>query len=250
MISIETTKGKLIRGLVWLKYKLLGRYHPLNPDGAAPPKVSYSQAGEDCIVSLALYFLGIHKPSYLDIGAHHPTSLSNTYFFYKRGGRGVCVEPDPKYARLFRRKRRRDRFLAVGVSVGAEREGDFYVMKQHALNTLSRESALSMEKVGEQIARVVRIELRDVNEIITEYLPDCPNFVSLDAEGADIAILKSFDFDRFRPQVFCVETMDFETQEKTTEVLELMKMRDYTVFGETSINTIFVDQRVWSRRLA
>ena len=247
-IKFLTIKRKVVLGLVWLKHKLLGRYHPLNPDGAAPPKVSYSQAGEDCIVSLALYFLGIHKPSYLDIGAHHPTSLSNTYFFYQRGCRGVCVEPDPKYARLFRRKRRRDKFLAVGVSLGTEREADFYLMKQHALNTLSRESALAMEKVGEKIARIVQIKLRNVNEIIAEYLPDCPNFVSLDAEGADVAILKSFDFERFRPQVFCVETMAFETQQKTTEVLEVMEMQEYMVFGETCINTIFVDRRAWDHR--
>ena len=146
------TASKMLHGLIWLKYKLLGRYHLYNPDGAAPPKLSYAQAGEDCIVYLALYLLGIHKPTYLDIGAHHPTSLSNTYFFYRRGCRGICVEPDPKYARLFHRKRRRDLFLPVAVSTGEETEADFYMMKQHALNTLSRESALALEQNGEKIA--------------------------------------------------------------------------------------------------
>ena len=242
------TRDNLVRGLVWLKYKLLGRYHPFNPNGAAPPRLTYAQAGEDCIIYLALYLLGIHKPSYLDIGAHHPTSLSNTYFFYRRGCRGVCVEPDPKYARLFRRKRHRDTFLPVAVSIGQETEADFYLMKQHALNTLSRESALALERSGEEIARIVRIKLRSVNDILIQHLPNGPNFVSLDAEGVDLEILQSFDFGRFRPQVFCVETSSFDTQEKTSAISEFMSAQDYMVFGETRINTIYVDRLAWSRR--
>jgi len=243
-----TIRRKIVLGLARLKHKLLGRYHPLNPDGAAPPKVSYSQAGEDCIVSLALYLLGIPKPSYLDIGAYHPTSLSNTYFFYRRGCRGVCVEPDPKYARLFRRKRRRDIFLNVGVSVDQETEAEFYFMNSRALNTLSRESALAMEKVGEKIKRVVKIRLRDVNDIIQEHFPTGPNFISLDAEGVDVGILKSLRFDTCRPQVFCVETIAFDTQEKTNDVSDFLQTQGYMVFGETRINTIYVDQQAWGRR--
>ena len=241
-------KSKLIRGLVWLKYRLLGRYHPYNPDGAVPPKISYSQAGEDCIISVAMHFLGIPKPSYLDIGAYHPTSLSNTYFFYRRGCRGVCVEPDPRHARLFRHKRRGDLFLNVAVGLGREQEADFYLMKTRALNTLSLESARAMEAVGEKIRRVIRIKMRDINDIIRENFPATPNFVSLDAEGVDVEILKSLDFDEFRPQVFCVETIVFDTQEKTGEVSDFLQAQGYMVFGETHLNTIYVDQRAWDRR--
>jgi FkbM family methyltransferase len=211
-------------------------------------KSSYSQAGEDCIVSLAFYFFGISKPSYLDIGAHHPTSLSNTYFFYKKGCRGVCVEPDPKYARLFRTKRRHDVFLNAAIGFDDTEEADFYLMKSHALNTLSRDSALAMEKAGEKIARVVKIKLLNVNRVIEQKFPKGVNFVSLDAEGVDIEILKSFCLDKMRPQVFCVETIAFENQEKVPDVTEWMLANDYFVFGETYINTIYVDRQAWERR--
>ena len=226
---------------------MLGRYHPLNPDGAAAPKISYSQAGEDCIVALAFHVLGIAKPSYLDIGAHHPTSLSNTFFFYKKGCHGVCVEPDPKYARLFRTKRRRDVFLNVAVSFNEAKEADFYLMKSHALNTLSRDSALAMEKVGEKIARVVKIKLLNVNTIIEQHFPTGVDFVSLDAEGVDIEILKSFHLDSVRPRVFCIETLAFENQKKVYDVSDFMLANGYFVFGETHINTIYVDRQMWER---
>lgn len=239
---------RLRQVLVKLKYKLLGRSHPLNPDGAAAAKTSYSQAGEDCIVALAFHFLGIHKPSYLDIGAHHPTSLSNTYYFYRKGCRGVCVEPDPKYARQFRTKRRRDVFLKAGIGFGEAKEADFYLMKAHALNILSRESAEAMEKVGEKIARVVKIKLLDVNAVIEQYFPLGVNFVSLDAEGVDLEILKSFYLEKAPPQVFCVETLAFDSQEKVSAVTEWMTANGYFVFGETFLNTIYVNRQAWEQR--
>ncbi|MGB5027475.1 MAG: hypothetical protein WBO38_03165, partial [Chitinophagaceae bacterium] len=39
---------------------------------------SYSQSGEDIIVSYLFERMGIKKPTYLDIGANHPIALSNT----------------------------------------------------------------------------------------------------------------------------------------------------------------------------
>jgi len=42
---------------------------------------SYCQSGEDLILSLAFYSLGISRPTYLDIGAHHPEYLSNSALF-------------------------------------------------------------------------------------------------------------------------------------------------------------------------
>ena len=58
-------------------------------------KVSYSQSGEDLIVDFIFQALKIDNPTYLDIGAHHPSFINNTFFFYEKGCVGVCVEPDP-----------------------------------------------------------------------------------------------------------------------------------------------------------
>jgi hypothetical protein len=77
--------------------------------------VSYSQFGEDL---LAQEILGYERRDifYLDIGAFHPISKSNTYIFYKRGGRGICVEPNPKARALWRQFRPRDIFVSKGAT--------------------------------------------------------------------------------------------------------------------------------------
>src|SRR5262249_29835011 len=55
---------------------------------------SYSQAGEDLIVRFFFYHQRISNITYLDIGANEPIQLNNTYYFYRRGFRGVLVEPN------------------------------------------------------------------------------------------------------------------------------------------------------------
>jgi hypothetical protein len=58
-------------------------------------QMGYSQFGEDLILSHLFYQLDIKKPTYLDIGANEPRYISNTYFFYLKGSRGVLIEPNP-----------------------------------------------------------------------------------------------------------------------------------------------------------
>lgn len=71
---------------------------------------SYSQEGEDVV----LRRLFDSQPSgfYVDIGAHHPVRLSNRYYFYRCGWRGLSVDAAPGSMEMFRRLRPRD--IAVG----------------------------------------------------------------------------------------------------------------------------------------
>lgn len=59
---------------------------------------SYSQFYED--IFLWQLFQGKTTGTYVDIGANHPTELSNTKKFYDAGWRGVTVEPNPKLHRI------------------------------------------------------------------------------------------------------------------------------------------------------
>jgi hypothetical protein len=64
---------------------------------------TFSQHGED--LWLDNYFAGRKGGFYIDIGASHPTRLSNTYKLYsEREWRGVTVEPiqDPRWTKLLR----------------------------------------------------------------------------------------------------------------------------------------------------
>lgn len=214
--------------------------------------VSYSQCGEDLIVSYLLNMMKISRPSYLDIGAHHPTYLSNTYLFYQRGCRGVCVEPDPDLFKKIKHKRNGDRCLNVGVGAGGAEmtKMDFYIMSSRTLNTFSKAEAERYQSYGNQkIKQVIPIPVISVNDIIKKYFASAPNFVSLDVEGLDFQIIQSIDFANYRPDVFCIETLSYtedRTERKLNEIIDLMHQNRYVTYADTYINTIFVEQDAWS----
>src|SRR5262245_41670593 len=91
-------------------------------------QVSFSQVGEDLIINYLFQSLNIARPSYLDIGTNHPIVGNNTYFFYLRGSKGVCIEPDPQLFRLIRQKRPLDTHINAGVGFETGKtNAEFYV---------------------------------------------------------------------------------------------------------------------------
>lgn len=214
-------------------------------------RVSYSQSGEDLIIEQIFMVLGRKQLSYLDLGANHPTRFSNTYLFYRKGSSGVCVEPNPALQPLFKKWRSRDTLLICGVGLEVA-EADFFLMTTNTLNTFSKDEAERYQRYGRQkIEKVIKLPLRPVNDILEENFRACPNFVSLDVEGLDFQILKGIDFNKWRPEVFCIETLTYtedRTERKLDEIIEFMKDQNYMVYGDTYINTIFVDTQAWQQR--
>lgn len=237
--------------LSMLKHLLLPKLRQLQRDYSKNFKISYSQCGEDLILQQLFMVLGISKVSYLDVGAHHPTYLSNTYLFYENGGRGVCVEPDPSLFKAFGKKRPRDTHLNCGVGI-APGEADFYVMSTSTLNTFSKVEAERYQSYGQQrIMKTISIKLETINEVIRQNFEKAPNLVSLDVEGLDYLILQNFDFKNCRPEVFCLETLSYtedRSERKLNEIIELMHANGYLTYADTYINTIFVDATAWNNR--
>lgn len=234
-----------------LKYRLIPKLRQLQRNSMENSKVSYAQSGEDLILQYLFTVLGIERVSYLDVGAHHPSYLSNTYLFYQNGGRGVCVEPDPSLYKEFSGKRPRDTHLNCGVGI-TPGEAEFFVMSTSTLNTFSREEAERYQSYGQQrILKTIKMELKTINEIIAKNFKKSPNLVSLDVEGYDYAIMQSFDFSKYRPEVFCLETLTYtedKSERKLTEIIDLMHENDYLTYADTYINTIFVDSAAWKNR--
>ena len=212
---------------------------------------SYAQCGEDLIIAYVFKVLGRKTIEYLDIGAHHPTYLSNTYYFYLLGQRGVCVEPDATLLADFREQRSEDVLLNVGIGPD-EGEAEFFVLTTPTLNTFSREEAERYVSYGAQrIERIEKVEIRDVNRVMAEQFGKAPDLLSLDVEGLDLAILQSLDFDRYGPDVCCVETLSYAedgSERKLDEIIAFMVSKGYFVYADTYINSIFVRQSAWRAR--
>ncbi len=215
-------------------------------------KKSYSQCGEDLIVRYIFDVLLIEHPTYLDIGAHHPFFLNNTALLNEEGSRGVNVEADPQLISRFEQRRKDDVNLNIGMST-EKGSMDFYVMSAQTLSTFSAKEAARYEQEGAGIIEsVIPVEVQTFAEVVnSNFDGGFPDFVSLDVEGLDYEILKSIDFSKYRPHVFCIETIIF-TQNRSSkdvgrhdEIDELMLKNNYIKYADTNINTIYVNRSSW-----
>ena len=212
---------------------------------------SFSQSGEDMIVRFVLEQFGIDKPTYLDIGAYHPTRFSNTAYFYAAGSRGINVEPNPLLFQAFLRHRRNDINLNVGVGRSSG-ETDFYVMAPDTLSTFERETAEELARLpGHRLQSVVQVKVLSLPDLIARhYALRPPDFLTLDAEGLDINILQSVDFVAWAPLVICCETLSYAPNNegvKNQPLIRFLESVGYTLMADTWINSIFVLKSKWQR---
>ena len=99
-------------------------------------KKSYSQAGEDAILMYIFVMLGVplSQCTYLDLGANHPCDMSNTWFFYQQGARGILVDANPKLAEELRQARPEDRVINACVGPVSGETLDFHVLSADGLS--------------------------------------------------------------------------------------------------------------------
>lgn len=206
---------------------------------------TYSQSGEDRILQLLFNNFGKSRISYLDVGTNHPLMGSNTFLFYRNGGKGVCVEPNPELCQLIRKSRPRDKCLNVGLGTDDDRLADFYLMSSHVLSTFSSAEAHELEAGGKyKIERTIKIPIRNINSIVKENFDEPIDLVSIDVEGWNEEIVRTIDFSSSRPFCFCVETLTFSDGRgghKLDGIIEFFLQNDYFVYADTYLNTIFVD---------
>lgn len=181
---------------------LLGLRSAVRPASSA--WLSHSQFGEDMVLR------GLLPPGpgfYVDVGAHHPVHFSNTYHFYCRGWRGLNVDAAPGSMEAFRRIRPRD--INVEAAVGP-RDGDtleFFRFEEGALGTFDSQMAQQARSRGAHPLPGVLLPVRSLDALLNEHLPagQRVDFLSVDVEGLDEAVLGGLDLERHRPAVIVFE---------------------------------------------
>ncbi len=187
--------------------------------------VTFSQEGEDLLLSRILD--GRPPGVFVDVGAHHPFRFSNTYLLYRSGWRGVNIDATPGSMEAFRRFRPED--INIECFVGdTDGERTLVLYNEPALNTGSAAMVASRgftpdsryRRVGETTVRV-----RPLRSLLEEHLPPGARItvMNIDVEGAELDVLRSNDWERFRPEIMLVEQvvddLDSWLSDETTRFL-------------------------------
>jgi FkbM family methyltransferase len=194
----------------------------------------FSQFGED--VFLDQFFLHRQTGFYVDVGAFHPYSYSNTYLFYRRGWRGINIEPNPKGYAEFLRYRPRDVNLNCAVS-SDEKQVSFTC--DGVFSGINDDTHLYRDRNPN--AQQITVQSRPLAKIFDQHVPPGTHidYLSVDCEGHDLEVLRSNDWSRYRPRVLLVEDHEKRAEVSIDEVLSKL---DYAPICKLRLTKVFVDQ--------
>ncbi len=209
-------------------------------------RLSYAQEGEDVLLDRLLAKQA--KGFYVDVGAHHPKRFSNTQYFHMRGWRGINIEPNPVVHELFAEMRSRDVNLQLGIS---DQPGEllYYEFDDPALNTFDEQ--LMRERESNTPYKVIatrRIKVEPLAAVLAAHLPSgqAIDFLSVDVEGLDLNVLRSNDWERFRPRCVVSEALNADLAPAVlagNPLLAYMEAQQYSLTAKTCNSWFFLDSR-------
>lgn len=167
-------------------------------------RLSYAQRLEDYHLDLA--FGAQATGVYVDIGAGHPVADNVSYWFYLKGWSGLVVEPQRAMLDLYGHLRPRD--IAVGCLVGDhDGEADFHIVERlHGFSTTIADHARMAAQFGARF-ETVRMPMRMLSSLLAEHDIRSIDFLKVDVEGAEAAVLAGMDWETYRPRIVLVEAM-------------------------------------------
>lgn len=198
---------------------------------------SYSQIGQDLKV-LEVYK---HKQNgfFLEIGAFDGVVFSNSYILERDYlWTGICVEPVPY---LFERlKTNRPKAICSDYAVYGESGLTLNFDIANDLDMLSGISAHIDRHYDQVYANYTTIQVKTITltDLLDMYnAPTFIDYMSLDTEGSEYEILKSFNFEKYTFGIIDVEHNGVEP--RRSEIKELLLSKGYQYMGPNQIDDIY-----------
>ena len=196
--------------------------------------ISFSKSGDDIQL---MKLINNNTPGvYVDIGCWHPIKASNTYFFNLRKWKGLCIDPNPELKSLYAKYRPSDNFINVGLG-NSNSILKYYMFEESSMNTFSKEF-VDKHKLHSQIKNTKDIPVYSLKEILDKNL-DKDNrldFFDVDVEGLDLEVLKTNDWNIYRPKVITVETDATIKMDVNSELVKYLESQNYKLIGKSNIN--------------
>jgi FkbM family methyltransferase len=163
------------------------------------------QFGE--VVAVMDFFKGRQSGFFVDVGAHHPRCLSNTFALHRKGWCGVNIDLHRHNIALFNIVRPSDVNVCAAISSEERDLSLFEFAPISVYNTLSREDADTVKREKGLAYSIRTVRTRTLDSVLAEHgFSDRQiDFLSVDVEGHDLEVLRSLDFDLHKPTLVCVE---------------------------------------------
>jgi len=197
----------------------------------------YSQSGQDRFIDT---MLGNKRDGvFADIGGYDGVTGSNTLFFEMfRGWSGVLVEPAPDNLEKSKQVRRCPCFgYGAGAVAG---EMDFlhiqsgYTQMSGFLDSYNPGLLTQVRANPNHREAILKVQSKTLPDILAEAGLGQIDYLSLDVEGGELAILQDFPFADFD-----ITALSIENNSHTSEIPKLMQSRGYKLVEFCGVDEIY-----------
>lgn len=202
--------------------------------------ISYAQSGEDLI--LKNIFENRKNGFYVEIGAFHPFIISNTNLFYKDlNWKGINIDPNPFAIEKFNQHRPNDINLNIAIANTNSKLKYYYVDDTNSMNSMSEEFLLNRGINPENIKNV-DVNCFPLKDVLDKYLSKNQkiDLFNIDVEGLEIEILKSNDWEKYKPEVIIMEC----ESENINDLYDLETVQFLHNLNYTIISYIYSDKNL------
>ena len=197
----------------------------------------YSQFGEDAILEK---YLKEDKGFYLDIGSGDPVRGSNTYFLYKKGWKGILIDPLTRNIFSSRVIRRKDKIIQ-GLVGATNKSYPFFEMYPYEYSTTNNEIVNDLINKGRaKLVKKVQLHTYSVSDLRLSIDLDQPSLLSVDCEGLDLEVLKTIDLKTIKFRVICAEDFDFNPVSKSSAINQYLNENGYEIVDRAGPSSIYV----------
>lgn len=178
------------------------------------PKSSSSQSGQDLLI--AEIFANKTSGFFVDLASNDATTISNTFVLERDlGWDGICIEANPVY--LWRLAQRRCTLVA-GVVTG-ETDAEVHFATSPGNPAFAGVIGDENHRIRNKHRADTQLEMRSAVshrtatlELVLDRLraPATMDYLSLDIEGSEFSVLRSFPFKRYTFTLFTIERPDSE----------------------------------------
>ncbi|HSX00432.1 MAG TPA: FkbM family methyltransferase [Patescibacteria group bacterium] len=197
--------------------------------------ISYAQNREDLI--LDGFFTSDEKGFYVDVGANSPDVDSVTKLFYDKGWQGMNIEPLKSHFAQLKKYRPRDINLNIGIS---NKPGTLELREYEGtgLSTFSKGMKNTYTEAPNVFTKRFidhKVQMHTLASVFKQQHITAISFLKVDVEGFEYEVLEGNDWDKYRPEVICIEANHIE---KDWHPL----LKDYELAFFDGLNEYFVDK--------
>ncbi len=182
------------------------------------------------------YFKNKKNGFYVDVGCFHPIHWNNTYLLFKKNWSGINIDISDFSIDLFKFIRPDDLNYNFAISDKSEKVKYYFQKKLSLLSTIQESQAKKVFQ-GNIKEKIIQSHTLDTVLEMGRFKNKKIDFLNIDVEGADFKVLQGLSFNKYQPELICIEihNKDF----KSDKSYKFLKDKGYKLIWHGAFSFVF-----------